>query len=69
MHFSIGLEFILDPFSVSTLLCNSKIVRQVYRRCIISVGTKETVVYLFELDIVGFNGILGMDWLYSCYEY
>lgn len=33
----------------------------------VSVGSKETLVDLFKLDIVDFYAILGMDWLHSCY--
>lgn len=30
----------------------------------VSVGGRETLVDLFELDMVDFNFILGMDWLH-----
>lgn len=30
---------------------------------------KETLVGLVELNIIDFDEILGMDWLYSCYAY
>lgn len=33
----------------------------------VSVGNKETLVDLFELDMVDFDVISGMDWLHSCY--
>ena len=33
----------------------------------VSIGSKEIVVDLFELDVVDFDVILEMDWLYLCY--
>lgn len=44
------------------------IARRVYRVCVVSIGSKDTVVDLFKLDTVNFNIILGMYWLHSCYD-
>lgn len=55
--------------SVSTRVGISIIARKVYRVCVVSVGSKGTVVDLFELDMVGFYVIFRMDWLHSCYAY
>lgn len=66
VHFSLGPECILDPFSVSTPVGESMDTRRVYKGCEVSVGGWETLVDLFKLDMVDFEVILGMDWLHSC---
>lgn len=43
------------------------IAKRVYRGCVVSVGSKQTLVDLFEMDICDFDIILGIDWLHSCY--
>ena len=48
-------------FSISTSVDNFVIAKIVYRRCVVSIGSKETVVDLFELDMVDFDVILGME--------
>ena len=35
----------------------------------ISVGGRDTLIDLIELDMVNFDVILGMDWLHSCYAF
>ncbi|KAF3663690.1 hypothetical protein FXO38_10525 [Capsicum annuum] len=58
-----------DPFTISTPVDDSVIVKRVYKGCAISVGSRETLVDLFELDMVDFDVILRMDLLYSSYAY
>lgn len=43
------------------------VARRVYRGCVVSVDDWETLVDLFELDMVDFDTILGIDWLPSWY--
>ena len=54
-------------FSVSTHVGESIIAERVYRDYLLSINHKSTMVDLIELDIVDFNVILGMDWLYAHY--
>jgi len=35
--------------------------------CVVSGSGRETLVNLFELEMIDFDVILGMDWLHSCY--
>ncbi|KAF3623728.1 hypothetical protein FXO38_30603 [Capsicum annuum] len=67
MCINFDLEVISNPFFVSTSIGDSIITKRVYRWCVVSVGGKKTLVDLFELDMLDFNVILGMDWLHSCY--
>ena len=67
MNFEFLLEQHSEPFSVSTPVGESILVERVYRDCIIFVSHKSTRTYLIELDMVDFDGILGMDWLHACY--
>jgi len=43
--------------------------KRVYIGCAVSISSIETMVDLFELDIIDFYVILGMDWLHSWYGY
>ena len=67
VYFGFDPEVILDPFSISTPVSDFVVAKRVYRGCVVSVGSKETLVDLFELDMVDFDVIMRMDWLYSCY--
>ena len=49
---------------VSTLVGYSIVVDRVHRSCIVVFGGLETRVDLLLLDMVDFDVILGMDWLY-----
>ncbi|KAF3652621.1 hypothetical protein FXO38_15996 [Capsicum annuum] len=60
-------KVIVETFIVSTFVGDSVIARRVYRNCVVSILRRDTVVDLIELDMVDFDAILGMDWLYSCY--
>ncbi|KAF3622940.1 putative zinc finger protein VAR3, chloroplastic-like [Capsicum annuum] len=67
VNFEIGPEKIPEPFLVSTLVGESVVDKQVYRKCPITVLHKVMLADLIELDMVDFNLILGMDFLHSCY--
>ncbi|KAF3632361.1 hypothetical protein FXO37_27514 [Capsicum annuum] len=67
-YVAVGFGFepsvISEPFSISTLLGDSIVARRVYRGCVVTVGSRDTLADLTELDIVTFNAILGMDWVH-----
>lgn len=67
VKFGVSLEQLLEPFSVSTSVGDSTIAKKVYINCVVSVLHKDTTADLVELYLVGFDLILGMDWLHSCY--
>lgn len=46
MHFGFDLECISNPFSISTLVGDSLMARLVYGGCVISMGSRETLVHL-----------------------
>ena len=54
-------EVIIEPFSVSTPVGDSIIARMVYRNCVMSIHSRETMADLIELDLIDFDAILGMD--------
>ncbi|XP_070015782.1 uncharacterized protein [Nicotiana sylvestris] len=70
-YFAINLglepEQLSEPFLVSTPVGESVKVTIVYRGCIVSVQGRNTKADLIELEMVDFDVIIGMDWLYSCY--
>jgi len=61
VSFGFNSKVISNPFSVSTPVGDSVIAKKVYRVCVVSIGTKKNLVDLFELDMVNFDVILGMD--------
>ncbi|XP_060216698.1 uncharacterized protein LOC132644138 [Lycium barbarum] len=61
------LDYIDAPFLVSTPVGESIVVDRVYRDCIVSIQSTETLVNLHELQMVSFDVIMGMDWLAACY--
>lgn len=61
MHCNFNLECVSHLFTISTLLGDSMVVRRVYRGCVVSVGSRETLVDLIELDMVDFDAIVGID--------
>ncbi|KAF3627278.1 hypothetical protein FXO38_28845 [Capsicum annuum] len=69
-YVAVGFGFepkvIVEPFTVSTLVGDSVVARRVYRNCVVSILSCDTVADLI-LDMVGFDAILGMDWLHLCY--
>lgn len=62
VHFGFGSECVSDLFYVSTSIGNIKIARNIYKGCVVSIDSKETLVDLFELDTVDFDIMLRMDW-------
>lgn len=67
IYFCFGPKYILDHFFVSTLVGKSIVVRKFYRGYVLTIYDRETLVDLIELEMLNFNVILAMDWLYSCY--
>ncbi len=67
MRFDVLPDVLLDPFSVSTPIGDSIVAKRVYRKCLVSLSHRVTLVDLVELDMLDFDVILGMDWLHSCY--
>ena len=55
------------PFEVATPVGDPVIVGQVYRDCVIAVCDRRTTADLYELEMLDFDVIMGMDWLASCY--
>ncbi|XP_070002620.1 uncharacterized protein [Nicotiana sylvestris] len=60
-------ELISKPLVVSIPIGDSMIARRVYRGCTVMICSCQTSANLFELEIVDFDVIMGMDWLASCY--
>src|SRR5688572_31757088 len=67
MRFSVRPELLKDPFHISTPVGESVIARTVYRSCPISIFHKTIPCDLVELEMVDFDVILGMDWLFYSY--
>src|SRR5688572_9327288 len=67
MRFSVKPELFKNPFSVSTLVGESVIARTVYRNNPISIFHKIIPCDLIELEMIDFDIILRMDWLYDSY--
>lgn len=54
-------DVITETFSVCTPVGDSVMARRVYKNCVASVYSQDTVADLIELEIVDFDAILGMD--------
>ncbi|XP_070036148.1 uncharacterized protein [Nicotiana tomentosiformis] len=67
LDFGIEQEQLLEPFSVSTPVGDSVIASRVYRGCVVIIQDRETITDPIELEMVDFDVIMGMDWLYKCY--
>ncbi|XP_070054363.1 uncharacterized protein [Nicotiana tomentosiformis] len=67
LRFSRYLELLNDPFLVATPVRESLLAEYMYRACQIRVNGRDTIADLIVLDIIDFDMLLGMDWLYSCY--
>ena len=61
MRFNINHGQLLDPFVVSTPIGESILLKKIYRDCNIIINHKDTSVDSFELDMVHFDVVLGMD--------
>ncbi|XP_049381231.1 uncharacterized protein LOC125845740 [Solanum stenotomum] len=60
-------KLLKDLFLVATPVGESLLVKRVYHSSQIYAQGKGTLVYLFVLDMVDFDLIMGMDWLASCH--
>ncbi|XP_075088180.1 uncharacterized protein LOC142170227 [Nicotiana tabacum] len=67
LSFGVEPEQLHEPFSVSTPIGDSIIAIQVYRNCVVMVCGRATTTDLIELEMIDFDVIMGMDWLYSCF--
>uniref|UniRef100_M1DNN4 Gag-pol polyprotein n=1 Tax=Solanum tuberosum TaxID=4113 RepID=M1DNN4_SOLTU len=70
MRFDMLPDVLLEPFSVSTSstpIGDFVVAKRVYRRCLVSLSHRVTLVDLVELDMIYFDVILTMDWLHSFY--
>lgn len=65
--FGILPECLLEPFTVSTPTGEYILVERVYRDCVVSIYHRDTLADLVELEMVDFDIIISMDWLYACY--
>uniref|UniRef100_M1DMG2 Gag-pol protein n=1 Tax=Solanum tuberosum TaxID=4113 RepID=M1DMG2_SOLTU len=67
VKFDVSPETLSELFSVSTLVGDPVIARWVYINCPVTISQKVTSADLVEFEIVGFDVIVGMNWLHSCY--
>ena len=68
IRFDIHLDVLLDPFSVFTPIGKSIMANKVYRNSLVSIACRVTHFDFVELDMLDFDVILGMYWLYSWYS-
>ncbi|XP_070026057.1 uncharacterized protein [Nicotiana sylvestris] len=70
-YFSLRLsrqpELLNDPFLVATPVGESLLAKYVYRACQIWVEGIDTLTDLIILDMIDFDMLMGMDWLFTCY--
>ncbi|XP_075074479.1 uncharacterized protein LOC142162073 [Nicotiana tabacum] len=67
LDFGIEPEQLFEPFSVPTPMGDPIIASHIYRGCVIIIKDQETIIDLIELEMIDFDVIMGMDWLYKCY--
>ena len=67
VNFEMSPEIIPEPILVSTPVGYWIVAQKEYKKCPIIVLHKVFLADLIELDMVDFDVILGMDWLYSSY--
>lgn len=67
VRFGFEPDVTAEPFFISTLVGDSVVARRVHKNYIVFVYSRDTIADLIELDIVNFDAILEMSWLYSCY--
>ncbi|XP_070047488.1 uncharacterized protein [Nicotiana tomentosiformis] len=65
--FGIEPEQLHESFSVSTPVGKSITAARVYRDCVVTVHGRDTMADIIELGMIDFDGIMVMDWLYSCF--
>ncbi|XP_070008077.1 uncharacterized protein [Nicotiana sylvestris] len=68
MEFRIEPKHLHESFFVSTAIGEFIIVARVYRDCVVMVRGKDTIADLIELGMVDFDVIIGMDWIYTCFD-
>lgn len=61
------LYILVEPFSVYTLVGDSILAKRVYRNYPILLLLKVTSYDFVEIELIDFDVILIMDWLYACY--
>ena len=66
--FDVLPNVLIEPFLVTTSICDSVVARRVFRSCPISFPNRLTWVDLVEHDMVDFDLILGIYWLHSCFS-
>ena len=66
--FDILLDILHEHFIVSTPVDKSVVAKRVYRNCPIMFPNIVFYDELVELDMLDFDILLGMDWLYACFD-
>ena len=69
VNFEMSPEIIPKPILISTLVGDSIVAQKVYKKCPVTVLHRVLLADLIELDIIDFDMILGIDWLYSTYAF
>ncbi|XP_069144343.1 uncharacterized protein [Solanum lycopersicum] len=59
--FDVLSNLLVEPFSVCTLMGDSVVAKTVYRKCLVMLPSRVTLVDLVEMDMLDFDVILGMD--------
>ena len=59
--FDILPDVLIEPFSVCTPMVDSIIPKRVYRKCLVMLPNRVTLVDLVEFDMCYFDIIFGMD--------
>ncbi|XP_070052699.1 uncharacterized protein [Nicotiana tomentosiformis] len=67
LRFSRQPELLNDHFLVATPVGESLLAEYVYHACQIRVDGRDTLADLIVLDMIDFDMMMGMDWLFSCY--
>lgn len=67
IKFDIFPDLSNEPFMVTTLVGKSVVAKRIYRYCPMMLLNRVTHVELAEVDLVDFDVILRMDWLYDCF--
>ena len=60
-------DILLELFIVSNPVVESVVAKRVYRNCPIMLPNRVSCAELVDFDMVDFDIILGMDWLYACF--
>ncbi|XP_070034267.1 uncharacterized protein [Nicotiana tomentosiformis] len=67
LRFNRQPELLNDPFLVAAPVGESLLAEYMYRACQIQVEGRDTLADLIVLDMIDFDMLMGMDWLFSCY--